>query len=90
MARVVVEYVGLLPPTIVPFAYHWYIGEAPPLVGVAVKVTLWPAQIEVAVATLLTLGVNVELTVTDVTDEAAVHPLSLMPFTATTKQSYFS
>ena len=27
-----------------PLTFHWYTGEAPPLVGVAVKVTLVPAQ----------------------------------------------
>ena len=28
----------------VPPLYHWYNGEPPPLIGVAVKVTLWPLQ----------------------------------------------
>ncbi len=32
-------------PTLPPFNFHWYDGVVPPLVGVAVKVTLVPEQI---------------------------------------------
>jgi hypothetical protein len=38
-------YVGLFVPTGVEPTYHWYDGVVPPLVGVAVNVTLVPAQI---------------------------------------------
>ena len=34
--------------------YHWYAGNVPPLVGVAVNVTEDPAQIEFADAKILT------------------------------------
>jgi hypothetical protein len=40
----VVLYVGLLEPTGAAPTYHWYEGVEPPLVGVAVKLTLVPAQ----------------------------------------------
>ena len=32
-------------PTFVPLSFHWYAGVVPPLVGVAVNVTLVPEQI---------------------------------------------
>ena len=31
-----------------PFNFHWYTGKVPPLVGVAVNVTLVPSQIELS------------------------------------------
>ena len=34
----------LFVPTLFPFSFHWYDGELPPLVGVAVNVTLVPVQ----------------------------------------------
>jgi len=56
-ARVVVVNVAFVSPdTATPFTYHWYCGDDPPLVGVAVKVTLVPAQIVVAVADTDTLA----------------------------------
>jgi hypothetical protein len=33
-----------LVPAFTPFTFHWYIGKAPSLTGVAVKVTELPAQ----------------------------------------------
>ena len=49
--------VALLVPTADPFKYHWYAGVVPPLVGVAVNVTLVPAQIVVpGAAAMLTLA----------------------------------
>ena len=42
---------------------HWYAGVVPPLVGVAVKVTLVPEQIVVAEALTLTLAVTNGFTV---------------------------
>ena len=41
-ASVVLVYVEALVPTFVPFTFHWKLGVAPPLLGVAVKVTLAP------------------------------------------------
>ena len=56
-ARVVVVNVAFVSPdTATPFTYHWYCGDDPPLVGVAVKVTLVPAQIVVADADADTLA----------------------------------
>ena len=46
----------LLVPTGEPFTFHWYTGVVPPLVGVAVKVTLVPVQTsDAGDATMLTL-----------------------------------
>ena len=45
--------------------YHWYEGVVPPLVGVAVKVTLSPAHIVLdGEAVMLTAGVTNGFTVT--------------------------
>jgi hypothetical protein len=54
-ARLEVVYVAKLLPTLAPFSNHWYAGEDPPLVGVAVKVTLDPEQMVDAEAAILTL-----------------------------------
>jgi hypothetical protein len=61
-ARVVLVYVEHVP-AFVPFSFHWYAGVVPPLVGVAVKVTLVPAHIVVAEAAMLTLTGRFGLTV---------------------------
>jgi hypothetical protein len=53
-----------LVPAFTPFTFHWYDGVVPPLVGVAVKVTLVPAQIVVAEAEMLTLTGKFGLMVT--------------------------
>lgn len=55
--------VGLFVPTFTPFTFHWYTGVEPPLVGVAVKVTEVPGQIEVCDAAILTDGTGAGLTV---------------------------
>jgi hypothetical protein len=58
-ARVVVVKVDdVCPATGVPFICHSYVGAAPPLVGVAVKVTFVPTQIEVWLAETDTDGVT--------------------------------
>ena len=36
--------IGLFAPALTPLTFHWYTGEAPPLTGVAVKITFVPAQ----------------------------------------------
>jgi hypothetical protein len=49
-------YVALLVPTTLPFFFHWNTGVLPPLVGVAVNVTLVPGHIvPVGEAAILTL-----------------------------------
>lgn len=51
-------------PTFTPFSFHWYDGEAPPFVGVAVNVTDVPLHIVLpGLAEILTAGVTVVLTV---------------------------
>ena len=54
--------VALLVPTFAPFTFHWYTGAAPPLVGVAVKVTDVPGHIVVADAPTLTEGTGAGVT----------------------------
>ena len=47
------------PEIAIPFLYHWYIGFVPPLVGVALKLTLVPEQIVVpGLAMMDTAGVS--------------------------------
>ncbi len=49
LTRDEVEYVLLVAPDMaVPFFFHWYVGVVPPLVGVAVKVTDVPEQLDEA------------------------------------------
>ena len=63
-----------MPPTGRPATYHWYAGAAPPLVGVAVKVTLVPGQIAPGgTGAMLTLTGDNAFTVT-VTVFDPVHP----------------
>jgi hypothetical protein len=50
-------------PTFTPFTFHWYTGAAPPLVGVAVKVTEVPAQTGLAEGAIVTLTGSNGLTV---------------------------
>ena len=50
-------------PTGVAPTYHWYEGDAPPLVGVAVNVTEVPTHTGLALATTDTLTGSKELTI---------------------------
>ena len=51
-------------PTTTLFLYHWYAGDAPPFTGVAVKVTLVPVQIGLAMfAAIDTVGADKAFTV---------------------------
>lgn len=52
-----------LVPTLVPFTFHWYDGDEPPLVMLAVKVTLVPVHTLLADALTLTVGVTCGVTV---------------------------
>ena len=45
---------------ITPFFFHWYDGDEPPLVGVAVKVTEVPSQILVVLGDIDTDGTTTE------------------------------
>ena len=64
LANVVDVKVVLSVPTLLPLTFHWYDGEAPPLVGVAVNVTLVPWQIgPEGDAAMATLAVSVGFTV---------------------------
>ena len=65
LVSVVVVYVALLVPTLVPLTFHWYAGALPPLVGVAVKVTDAPEAdgFVPAVMAILTAGATDGLTV---------------------------
>lgn len=56
LARAVVVNALLFMPALLPFIFHWYAGVAPPLVGVAVKVTEPPEHIVVVDAAMLTLA----------------------------------
>jgi hypothetical protein len=79
LANALVENVALFVPTGVAPIYHWYEGVVPPFVGVAVNVTLSPAQIVVdGEAAILTEGVRIGLTVT--TAEPERSPLFAVQF----------
>ena len=54
-----------------PFNFHWNDG-VPPFVGVAVKVTLVPEQIVVALAEILTDGATFDVTVIVMAFDVAV------------------
>lgn len=74
-AKVDVVNVVAFVPAGVPFTLHANIGVAPPLVGVAVNVTLEPVQIDVAVAAITTAGVILAFTVINIIfDEAVAEP----------------
>ncbi len=64
-------------PTFPPFSFHWYEGVPPPLVGVAVNVTLVPTQILLpGAAAMLTEGVTVAVTVIVMVFDVAVAGLA--------------
>ena len=56
------EYVGLLEPTVIPLAFQTNVG-VPPLVGVAVKVTLVPSHTSLRSADIFTLTGRFSFTV---------------------------
>ncbi len=77
-AKAALVYVALFVPTLPPLSFHWYAGVVPPFVGVAVKVTLVPAQIVLpGFAAILTAGttdpVTTIVTVFEVAVAAEVH-----------------
>ena len=58
LTRVVDVYVTKPVPALLPFNFHWYVGEFPPLPGVAVKVTLAPEHTVVCGVLILRVGVT--------------------------------
>ena len=76
-------------PTLTPFSFHWYEGVVPPFTGVAVKVTLVPAQIGFAEATMLTLAGKTGFTVMIMIFEVAGLPLTQVAFEVITQETVF-
>ena len=66
-------------PTLVPLSFHWYDGVTPPFVGVAVNVTLVPAQIMLSASldAMLTLAGRLGLTVMANSAVVNVKPLAI-------------
>jgi len=56
--KVLLVKVLLLFPTCIPLSHQWYIGAAPPLTGVAVKVTGVPAQMLLFGVLIVTDGIT--------------------------------
>jgi hypothetical protein len=90
-----VVYVALVAPTIsLPFSFHWYDGDVPPLVGVAVNVTLVPAQIVLFAAfdAMPTLAVRIGLTIVvipfDVAGEPVKHGVAFEVITTVTSSLF--
>ena len=75
----------LFVPTFDPFSFHWYEGVEPPLVGVAVNVTLVPEQIVVAVAEILTLAGRFGFTTIVIVFEVAGFPVIQAAFEVNTQ-----
>ena len=76
-------------PTLAPLSFHWYEGVVPPFTGVAVNVTLVPAQIGFSEATMLTLAGNTGFTVMVMIFEVAGLPLTQVAFDVITQETVF-
>ena len=76
-AKVVVVNVDeVAPPMFVPFTCHWYVGPAPPFVGVAVNVTDVPAHIgPEGTAAIVTEGTTTALIIIFTKDLPLIHLL---------------
>jgi hypothetical protein len=79
------EYVGLFVPAFTPFTFHWYAGVVPPLTGVAVNVTLVPAQTGLAEAAIETLTGRFGFTVMVTAFEVAGLPVGHIAFEVSTQ-----
>jgi hypothetical protein len=55
LTKVLLLYVALLVPTLLPFTFHWYVGLLPALLATAVNVAFAPAQMVVAAVEMLTV-----------------------------------
>ena len=77
-AREAFVYVAMFVPTLVPLRFHWYDGAAPPFVGVAVNVTLVPAQtmLSASLDAMLTLAGRLALTVVVMPEDVAGEPVT--------------
>jgi len=64
------------PAIFTPFNCHWYKGETPPLIAVAVKVTEVPGHIVVEVAVMLTEATGMVPTVIVIWLEVAGEPVT--------------
>jgi hypothetical protein len=86
-ANVVVVNVEAFVPAFEPFTFHWYVGVVPPFVGVAVNVTLSPAQIVLSASldAILTLGVRFVFTVVVIPVLVAVVGLAHVAFDVNTQ-----
>ena len=69
----------------VPFTFHWYVGVAPPLVGVAEKVTEVPAQTGLAEAAIDTFTGSRGFTVIVTVFEVAGLPVGQVAFEVSTQ-----
>ena len=72
-------------PTFTPLTFHWYTGDVPPLVGVAVNVTFVPAQTGFWDAVTETLTGNIGFTVIVTGLEVAGLPVGQMTFEVRTQ-----
>jgi hypothetical protein len=77
--NVLVVKVALFVPCAMPLMYHSYVGVTPPFVGVAVNVTLVPAQMVVALAAIVKIGVTFGVTVMAMLFEFAVAVVTHVP-----------
>jgi hypothetical protein len=73
-------YDGLLLPTLLPFTFHRYIGEAPPLTGVAVNVTTVPEHTGLEDAVMVILAARTGLTVMVIGLDVAGLPVAQVAF----------
>jgi len=75
------EYTELFVPTGEEPTNHWYVGEVPPFVGVAVNVTLVFSHIAPETPeAIFTLAVRVGLTIIVITFETAGEPVTQVSF----------
>lgn len=65
----------LLVPTLLPFNFHWNVGLLPPFAGIAVKITLLPAQTGFEDAAMLRLTGRLGITVIITWFEVAGFPV---------------
>ena len=77
----VYEYVGLSVVASMSFTFHWYDGASPAFVGVAVNVTVVPAQTLLAEADIETLTSGISAGSSITTSTSYVQPLASLTIT---------
>jgi hypothetical protein len=77
--------VEALVPALTAFTFHWYCGEVPPLIGVALKVTGVPSQTGFAEGEMLIPTVDVGFTVMVTVFDVAGFPVVHARFEVTTQ-----